>query len=229
MATDHTHRRRARSFALTIGAILAGLGVSAASGAAPATAERQGAQLLQRVEAGEQTCQRLSLDQFETIGEYVMGRMVGSPARHEAMDEQIRARSGASGEAQAHVFMGRRFTGCATGDMPVAFGTMMGMMGMYSGANGRGMANGSGGANGFGPGMMGGSSSRTAGDDGWSATSTVLAILLAAALVALAAWRPWRRSSPKTPFELLSDRYARGEIDTADYDKRRHALEGLAT
>lgn len=229
MATDHTHRRRTRSFALTIGTILAVLGVTAASGAASATAERQGAELLQGVEAGKQTCQRLSPDQFEAIGEYVMGRMVGSPARHEAMDQQIRTRSGASGEAQAHEFMGRRFTGCATADTPAVFGAMMGMMGMYSGANGGGMGNGGDGANGFGPGMMGDSSSRAGGDDDWSATSTVLAILLAAALVALAAWRPWRRTSPKTPFDLLSDRYARGEIDTADYDQRRHALEGLTT
>jgi len=229
MATDHAHRRRARRFAPTIGTILAVLGVTAASGAASATAERQGAELLQRVEAGKQTCQRLSRDQFEAIGEYVMGRMVGSPARHEVMDQQIRSRSGASGEAQAHDFMGRRFTGCATGETPVAFGAMMGMMGMYSGANGAGMVNGGDAANGFGPGMMGGSSSRTGGNDGWSPTNTVLAILLAAALVALAAWRPWRRASPKTPLDLLRDRYARGEIDTADYEQRRHALEGLTT
>jgi len=226
MATDHTHRRRARTFALTFGTILAGLSVTVASGAASATTERQGAELLQRVEAGKQTCQRLSPDQFDAIGEYVMGRMVGSPARHKAMDQQIRSRSGASGEAQAHNFMGRRFAGCATGNTPVAFGAMMGMMGMYSGANGGGMPNGNDGANGFGPGMMGRSSSR---NDGWSATNTVLAILLAAALVALAAWRPWRRASPKTPLDLLRDRYARGEIDTADYEQRRHALEGLTT
>ena len=230
MATDPLHWRRARRFALTFGAILALLGVNAASGSAAAGAEQQGAQLLQSLRAGEQKCQQLSRDQFEPIGEYVMGRMLGSTARHEAMDRQVRATTGASGEARAHRFMGQRFSGCATGAAPAAFGSMMGLMGNYSGANGGGMGNGRDGGNGFGPGMMGGSGSRAGGDNGWSSTDTVLVILLAvlaAALAALAAWRPWRRSLPKTPFDVLSDRYARGDIDTADYEQRRHALESL--
>ena len=227
MATDSLHWRRTRRFALTVGAILAVLGVDATPGSASAGGEQRGAQLLQSLQASEQKCQQLSRDQFEAIGEYVMGRMAGASARHEAMDQQIRTTMGASGEAQAHVFMGQRFTGCATGAAPAAFGSMMGMMGNYSGANGGGMGNGRDGGNGFGPGMMGGSGSRAGGGNGWSSTNTVLVILLAAALVALAAWRPWRRSSPKTPFDILSDRYARGDIDVADYEQRRHALEGL--
>jgi len=105
--------------------------------------------------------------------------------------------------------------------------SMMGMMGNYSGANGGGMGNGRDGANGFGPGMMGGSGSRAGGDNGWSTTNILLVILLAGALVALAAWRHWRRSSPETPFDVLSDRYARGDIDTAEYEQRRHELEAL--
>jgi uncharacterized membrane protein len=227
MATDPLHRRRARRLALTLGAILALPGAGAAPGSASGGAEQQGTQLLQSFQAGEQKCQRLSRGQFEAIGEYVMGRMLGSTARHEAMDQQIRATTGPSGEAQAHVFMGQRFTGCATGHAPAAFGSMMGMMGNYSGANGGGMGNGRDGANGFGHGMMGGSASRAGGGNGWSTTNIVLVILLAGGLVALAAWRPWRRSSPKTPFDVLSDRYARGDIDTAEYEQRRHALESL--
>ena len=231
MATDPLHRRRARHFALTIGAmILALLGVSAAPGSASAGAEQQGVRLLQRVQAGEQKCQQISREQFEAIGEYVMGRMVGSAANHKAMDQRIRSMRGASGEAQAHVFMGQRFAGCATGAAPAAFGSMMGMMGAYADTSGRGMGYGRDGVNGFGRGMMGGSGSRAFGDDGWSATDTVLVILLAvlaAALVALAARGRWRRSSPKTPFDILSERYARGDIDTADYEQRRHALESL--
>ncbi len=229
MATDPLHRRRARHFALTLGAILALLGLNATPGLASASEERQGAQLLQSVQAGKQKCQQLSRDQFELIGEYVMGRMVGSTARHEAMNQQITATSGASGEVQAHVFMGQRFAGCATRAAPPAFGSMMGMMGNYSGVNGGMTGNGRDVGNGSGSNMMGGSGSRAGGGDGWSSTDTVLVILLAvlaAALAALAAWRPWRRSSPKTPLDVLSDRYARGDIDTADYEQRRHALEG---
>ncbi len=223
-------RQHVGRFALTLGTILTLLGVSAAPGSASAGAERQGARLLQRVEAGEQRCQQLSSGQFEVIGEYVMGRMVGSSANHEAMDQRIRNMRGQSGEAQAHVFMGQRFAGCATGAAPAAFGSMMGMMGSYSGTSGRGMGDGRDGVDGFGSGMMGGSPSRANGDSGWSAANTLLVVLLAAAaagLVALAAGGRWRRSSPKTPFDVLSERYARGDIDSADYEQRRHALEGL--
>jgi uncharacterized membrane protein len=237
MATDTVQRRRARHFALTLGAILALLGLNTAPGLASASEERQGAQLLQSVQAGKQECQQLSRDQFELIGEYVMGRMLGSTASHEAMNRQITAMSGASGEVQAHVFMGQRFAGCATGAAPAAFGSMMGMMGTYSGANGGMTGNGraAGNGNGNGSNMMGGSGSRAFGDAGWSSTDTVLVILVAvlaaalAALAALAARRPWRRSPPKTPFDVLRDSYARGDMDTADYEQRRHALEGSGT
>jgi uncharacterized membrane protein len=232
MATDPLHRRRACHLALVIGAILALLGLNAAPGSASASEERQGAQLLQSVQVGKQECQQLSRDQFELIGEYVMGRMLGSTASHEAMNRQITATSGASGEVQAHVFMGQRFAGCASGAAPAAFGSMMGMMGNYSGAHGGMTGNGRAVGSGSGSNMMGGSGSRAFGDAGWSSTDTVLVILvavLAAALAALAARRPWRRSPPKTPFDVLRDSYARGDIDTADYEQRRHALEGPGT
>lgn len=220
MATDQLQWQRARRVVLTIGATLVLLGATSASGFASANDDQQGAQLLQSVQNGEQECQGLSRDQFEAIGEYVMGRMLGSTARHEAMDEQIRAMTGASGEAKAHVFMGQRFAGCASGAAPVSFGSMMGMMGSYSGDSSGGM--GSGRYGGVGSGMMGDSVSRDG--DGWSSTDTMLVVLLAALAAALAAWRPWRRSSPKTPLDVLSDRYARGDIDTAEYEQRRQAL-----
>ena len=223
MVTNPNRQRRARHGTLIIGAILLVLGVSSAPGSASAGAERQGAQLLQRVQAGELKCQGLSRAQSESVGEYVMGRMLGSPARHEAMDRQIRATSGASGEAQAHAFMGQRFTGCETGAVPAAFGSMMGMMGGYSGANGAGMSYGRDAGNG----MMGGSDPRASGD-GWSGGSTALVLLLgvlATGLAILAASLSGRRRSPtQTPGDILKDRYARGDIDTADYEQRRIAL-----
>lgn len=231
MDTDPHTQRRARHLALAIAATLALLGTGAAPGSALSGAEQQGEQLLQRAQSGDLKCQGLSRAQSESIGEYVMGRMLGSPARHEAMDRRIRATSGASGEAQAHIFMGQRFTGCETGGAPAAFGSMMGMMGNYSGADGSGMGNSRDSGNGFGPGMMGDSGSR-AGGDGWSGGATALVILLgvlAAGLAILTLVRSRRGSPPKTPGEILSDRYARGDIDTADYEQRRIALRGGLT
>ncbi len=222
MDTDRLQWRRARRVVLTIGASLVLLGASSAPGFASANEDQEGAQLLQSIQNGEQGCQGLSRGEFEAIGEHVMGRMLGSTTRHEAMDQRIRATTGASGEARAHVFMGQRFAGCAKGAAPAAFGSMMGMMGSYSGDSSGGM--GSGRDAGIGSGMMGDSVSRDGDDDGWSSTDTMLVVFLAALAAALAAWRPWRRSSPKTPLDILSDRYARGDIDTAEYEQRRHAL-----
>lgn len=232
MATDPAHRRPVRPLALTIAAILALLGFAAAPASASAGMEQEGARLLQNVQAGGQKCQQLSRNQFEAIGEYVMGRMVGSPARHEAMDQRIRAGSGASGEAEAHVFLGRRFSGCETGAAPAAFGSLMGMMGGYSGVGGGTIGEGYDGygpMGGYGPGM-GGYWARA--DDDWSTGATVALILLAAmaaALVALAATRRRRGLPPssQTPLDLLSRRYAAGEMDTTDYERRRRALEDL--
>jgi putative membrane protein len=215
MATDLRLRRRARTV-LATGLLLALLGVAAAPTLATASEEAQGAQLLQSFQAGKKTCQQLSRDQFELIGESVMGRMLGSTATHEAMNRQMTSVMGTSGEAQAHTFMGQRFTGCAAGRAPAAFGSMMGMMGGYASASGS---------------MMGGSSSGSSGDSGWSGADTVIVvlmgILLAAVLGVLVAWRPWRRPSVKAPLDLLNERYARGEIDSEEYASRRQALGGL--
>ena len=132
MATDLNSRRRVRRTALFTGLVLALTAVVAAPVLASAGEERQGARLLQSVQAGKTSCTQLSSNQSELIGEYVMGRMLGSTATHKAMNQQMTSMMGSSGEAQAHTFMGRRFAGCATGSSPAAFSTMMGMMGGYA-------------------------------------------------------------------------------------------------
>ena len=44
-----------------------------------------------RVDAGTATCKNLSTTDFEHLGEYVMERMVGSRAAHEAMNARMDA------------------------------------------------------------------------------------------------------------------------------------------
>ena len=159
-----------------------------------------------------------------------MGRMLGSTATHKAMNQQMTSMMGSSGEAQAHTFMGRRFAGCATGSAPAAFSTMMGMMGGYASAGGA-MKGSAQSVNGSGSGMMGGSGVRGSGDNGWSGTDTAMVVLmgllLAAVVGALAVWRPWQRSQAPTPLDLLGERYANGEIEGEEYERRRQALAGL--
>ncbi len=217
-----------------LGSLLA-TGLIAAALLAPpalgATEAQQGAQLLRKVEAGTVSCASLKTEDFDHIGEYVMERMLGSPAAHEAMNRQMAATMGRQGEAQAHVYMGQRFAGCASGRAPNAFGAMMGMMG----AGMMGSVYGSGGSGMMGTrsgGMVGFGSRSSAGGDGWGSGDTVMVVLMALLIVlagaGLAAWKPWRQNRARTPLEMLQARYARGEIDQREFERRRAALGGAA-
>lgn len=217
--------------------IVPALGV-ASSASAASSEEQQGAQLLKDKDAGKVSCGALSTPDFERIGEFVMGRMLGTSATHDAMNRQMTLMMGRTGETQAHVFMGRRFAGCATGDGPTSFGAMMGMMGagmMGSayGGGGSGAMMGSG-ASGGGQMMGFGYASRTADGSGagWNSGDTVMVtltgLLLALAVGVVVAWRPWRRAAVNTPLQTLQVRYARGDIDQQEFDRRRQALEGTS-
>jgi putative membrane protein len=232
---DGRHRS-AIAIAIALAAVLA-LAALPAAPAIGATEAQQGAQLLRSLQAGKLTCSSLRTDDFDHIGDYVMERMLGSSAAHEAMNRQMTTMMGSRGETQAHVFMGQRFAGCATGRAPAAFGAMMGMMGAgmmgsaYGGtASSTMMGSGSQGAGGMmGFGYVSPSASR---NEGWSSADTVMVVLMglliALAIGALAAWRPWRHRAVKTPLETLQARYARGEIDQQEFDRRRQALGGTA-
>lgn len=226
---------RPRSLAAPLVPALAAIALSllpAAAVASVSSEEREGAQILQRFDGGGRNCSALSSTDFERIGEYVMGRMAGSTSAHEAMNETMARMMGERAEEQMHVALGQRFTGCGAGRMPAAYGSMMGAMGMMGG--------GTGGPGGTG-GTMGGGTSGTSGmiggvaqssDDGWGAGPTVMAILmgllLILAIAALLIWRPGRPRPEGSPLEALRARYARGEIDTDEYERRRSALGGVA-
>lgn len=233
--TDRRTEHHRSVIAVLAAALLALTALPAAPAMGATSEEQQGAQLLRNLQAGKASCASLSTTNFERIGEYVMGRMLGSSAAHDAMNRQMAAMMGSGGETQAHVFMGQRFAGCATGRAPVAFGAMMGMMGAgmmgsaYGGTSSSTMMGsgyrGSGGMMGFGY-----VSPTASSNSGWSSGDTVMVILMglliALAIGAFAAWRPWRHQAVKTPLETLQARYARGDIDQQEFDRRRQALGG---
>jgi uncharacterized membrane protein len=205
-------------------AILASAAPLASRAAASASEEQQGAQLLDSLRSGKQTCSSLSSSQFELIGEYVMGTMLGSAAAHEAMNAHMTQVMGAAGESRAHEYLGRRFAGCTTGAAPGAYGYMMGMWGSYAGSH-----SGGGGVGAVGPGMMGGyRSNSSASGGGWSTADTVIVALIGLALagagVVLLA-RARRRRSPDPP-DILRSRLAKGEITAEEYDRTLRALGG---
>lgn len=162
--------------------------VIAPSALATRAEEQQGAALLRDFHAGKQSCASLTSRQFELIGEYVMSRIIGSPAAHDAMNARMKQMMGPRGEAQAHIFLAQRNLGCTNGaGPPASFGRMMGIVGYYRGRGG--MGSGMMGANGAASGSNGHYSGRSGmmgghHDGGWGTGTIVLVVLLGGALVA---------------------------------------------
>lgn len=198
--------------------------------ASTAQEEQEGAKVLNEFESGNLQCGDASDEDFDRVGDYVMGRMLGSPASHEAMDEVMSRMMGADGERQMHEAMGRRFTGCGGGPLPSGFGRMMGA---FSGMNmmGGGMMGGpaQGGGYGSSGSMMGGAWNESSTDDddfdGPSAAAMVgvMAVLIGA--VAVAVLSPSRRR-PHSPLDTLKQRYAAGQLTNEEYEERRRLLGG---
>jgi hypothetical protein len=93
--------------------------VSAAPAWSAASGQQQGAALLAQIQNGQTSCSKLSASNLELMGEYDMGRIMGSTAAYNAMNAQMQTITGASGEQLAYRFMGELLGGCATGNGPV--------------------------------------------------------------------------------------------------------------
>jgi hypothetical protein len=221
---------RGSSIAALVVLVLLVSGVGTAS-AATAEEEAQGAKVLRELEAGVVECGDLDGEQFEHVGDYAMGRMAGSTARHEAMDETMTQMMGATAEREMHEVMGRRFSGCGGGKLPAGFGRMMGAFGAL-GTMGGGMMGGPGEGGNFygGPGsMMGGGHWGEPGGDGGSdePSTAALIALIAVFIAALAAVFLWlSRRRPRGPLDTLKRRLAAGELTSAEYEERRRLLSG---
>ena len=138
-----THPRpRIAIFALALALALAALTASSAA-ASPTLSqeEQQGEALAAAVRSGEKQCSDLSADDFELIGEYAMGRYLGSETAHAAMNRRMTLMMGEAGERRMHTALGYRYSRCAGGPSSAWVGPLAGMMG-------------GGGSDGYGPGMM---------------------------------------------------------------------------
>ena len=226
---------------LWIGLIAAATVVLAPAAAPAQDDDARGGRLLDAVERGDRRCADLDAPDFAAIGEHLMARMAGGTAAHEAMDEAMRAMMGDGAEQAAHEQMGRRLAGCRSG----ALGGMMAMMLGGPGA----MPGGPSGA------MMGraGPGGMMDGDDGgryrgrwpgygvrreladvdgdWHGDDTAIVVMMALLLVLGGAvlWllRPGRSGArSEAPRAILARRFAAGEIDQEEYDRRREALGG---
>ena len=86
------------------------------------------------------TCSQLTDDDFDVLGDFFMGNMMGS--NHDAMNQMMVQRLGNDGEKQMHIALGKRLSGCnANAALPqgasyftpmMGFGNMMGNSGNTS-------------------------------------------------------------------------------------------------
>lgn len=72
--------------------------------------EKEGKIIWEKMQAKQITCDKLSDEDFERLGEYYMGMMVGNS--HEAMNNMMMQMMGEEREEQMHVVMGKRLSGC---------------------------------------------------------------------------------------------------------------------
>jgi len=182
--------------------------------------EAEGKAVWEKLQTKELTCEDLSDDNFGTLGEYFMGKMMG--ASHEAMNNMMIQMMGEQGEEQMHVVMGKRLSGCdtsaafpsqGTGFMPM----MQMMMGGWSSPAGLNQGNNSMMNFGFSP----------FGGFGWI-FMVLWWILIIAGIVALIKWLMAQphgsHGHEKSPLEILEERYAKGEIDKKEFEERKKDL-----
>lgn len=181
-----------------------------------ATGIANGLIILQKLQTKELTCATLSNQEFEYMGEYFMGQMMGNA--HEAMNIAIRQRIGEAGEEAMHISMGQRFSGCnATAPLPIDGAGFFPMVQMMGGV--------------FSPSTW---ASRTMMTGrimmaGWSGMSWAWALLLYSGLVILIAlsvrWLVKIKNKPeKSLLDIVKERYAKGELSKEHFDEIRNEL-----
>ncbi len=199
--------------ALAIGLLALGAAVAAAS---PAGEQQQGAQALSEVQAGKLNGTSLTSAQYEHIGQYLMGRALGSTETYAAMDSLMDRMMGESAAGQMYRYLGERYLGRDvrpdSRSLPM-YGWMASMMGAYrghmpyAGMMGRYLRGQGGGSGAYpmmgGGGMMGGYGVEgKSSSGGWPAGAivflAVLGVLLLAGALAFALSK-LRRRHPGTP------------------------------
>jgi hypothetical protein len=159
-----------------------------------ATEQQQGSQVLAQIQHGGLSPKGLTNDQYQNLGEFLMGRALGSAALHERMNALMDEMMGSSASDQMHIYLAKRYLGVQA-TPGSRYGPLYGLMGaMMSGYRGSALAgmmgaylNGQGTA-GYpnGVGMMGsgyGYTPAAGSSGGWPVGAVIAASVLAVLLV----------------------------------------------
>lgn len=204
-----TRRCKLSRVALPVALVL-GLTFAAPALADSVAAEQaQGAQVLAQVQHGSLSPKGLTSDQYQNLGEYLMGGALGSAQLHQRMNTLMDEMMGPSASDQMHIYLGKRYLGVSVTPSS-RYSQLYGLMGvMMSGSRGSALAgmmdaylNGQGTAGyTMGPGMMGyGHAPAASSGGGWPAGAVIavaaLGALLIGGLAALALPRVRKRRHP---------------------------------
>ncbi len=98
--------------------------------------QNAGLKIYQELQSGKITCQNLTSDNYEKLGEYFMGQSAGSTQNHVYWDQRIQSMMGDSGDTQMHIVWGERGSGCLT-NAPIPSNAPSFLNGMmnYQGSN----------------------------------------------------------------------------------------------
>jgi hypothetical protein len=179
--------------ALVLGLVFA----APALGDSVVTEQAQGAHVLSQIQHGTLNPKSLTDERYQNLGEYLMGRVLGSTQLHQRMNTLMDKMMGPTASDQMHIYLGKRYLGVSA-TPTTRYGQLYGLMGvMMSGDRGSALAgmmgaylNGQGTAGyTMGPGMMGyayPSASGTSSSGGWPTAAIVATAILAGLLLAAA-------------------------------------------
>ncbi len=202
-----------------------GASVSEATVASTAKDEADGKVVYDRLMSKQVACANLTDDEFDVLGDYFMGLRLGDTASHAYMNNMMTRMMGEQGEKQMHISLGKRLSGCDNSSPLPSNGSnflpMMGLGGMM-GRNSNYFNEGSNSMMGYGNlnnynNMM-----------GWGyglfnwlpmVLFWVLLIVGAVALIRYLAGSNKTRKHDNTSFDILKERYAKGEIDKKTFEE----------
>lgn len=184
--------------------------------------EAQGADLWQKMQRQELTCASVTDAQFELLGEYFMGQMMGDA--HAAMNARMKVSLGESGEEQMHITLAKHLSGCdPNAAYPNGYLGFMPMMGMMFTNNA-----GWDGSYAYKSPLMQGMYTWY-GAHGWTGWVIVLLwwILMIAAIVTFVRWvmNLQTAHTEHGAIDHLKMRYAKGEIDKRTFDRMKREIK----
>lgn len=183
--------------------------------------EQEGKALWDKLQSKQVQCANVSDEDFDALGEYVMGTMTGGS--HAAMNAMMIQMHGEQGEEQIHIVLGKRLSGC---DINAAFPAngagFMPMLQMMWGAR---LPDGQGGSSplGFYPNNSGHMMNFGYGVLSLGFLGILLWFLWWIFVVAVIVWIARRllglpRGRGSRALEIVKERYAKGEITKEEFE-----------